>query len=77
MLPAGPQPENDAMPSVPVNLIHRIREEFEELPGLRLTLSEAARFWGLDLATCEEILASLLASGFLTKGADHRYRSLQ
>src|SRR5262247_2058647 len=26
-------------------LVQRIREEFEEAPGLRFTLGEAARFW--------------------------------
>ena len=57
-----------------VKLFYRIREEFEEAPDLRLSVSEAARFWGLDLATCEEVLKRLLASGFLAKGADQRYR---
>lgn len=55
-------------------LVQRIREEFEDAPGLRMTLSEAARFWGLDLATCERVLSDLLAAGFLTRGDDQRYR---
>ncbi|HLG54659.1 MAG TPA: hypothetical protein VI485_04975 [Vicinamibacterales bacterium] len=55
-------------------LVQRIREEFEEAPGLRLTLSEGARFWGLDLVTCERVLAELLAAGFLSRGDDARYR---
>jgi Fic family protein len=55
-------------------LVQRIREEFEEAPGLRVTLSEAARFWGLDLATCERVLTELLSAGFLARGADERYR---
>src|SRR6185503_14617330 len=29
-------------------LVQRIREEFEDAPNLRLTVSEAARFWALD-----------------------------
>ena len=62
------------MTTVLVKLLYRIREEFEEAPDLRLNVSEAARFWGLDLATCEEMLSRLLASGFLAKDADQRYR---
>jgi Fic family protein len=54
-------------------LVQRIREEFEEIPGLRFTVAEAARFWALDLATCERVLAQLLSSGFLARGADDRY----
>jgi DNA-binding IclR family transcriptional regulator len=54
-------------------LVQRIQEEFEEAPGLRLTINEAARFWGLDGATCERLLTELLLIGFLRKGADQRY----
>src|SRR4051812_6469038 len=43
-------------------LVQRIREEFEYAPDLRMTASEAARFWGLDLATCERVLTELLVS---------------
>ena len=55
-------------------LVQWIREEFEEAPGLRVTLIEAARFWALDLATCERVLMELLRSGFLARGDDDRYR---
>ena len=33
-------------------LVQRIREELEGLPDFRMNATEAARFWGLDLATC-------------------------
>ena len=65
------------MTTVLVKLSYRIREEFEEAPDLRLSVSEAARFWGLDLATCEEVLAQLVTTGFLARGADQRYRPLR
>ena len=54
-------------------LTQRIREEFEEAPGLRLTVDEGARFWGLDLHTCEQVLSHLFTVGFLTMGRDRRY----
>ena len=57
-----------------LKLTQRIREEFEEAPGLRVTVPEAARFWGLDEATCERVLMHLFAAGFLVIGLDRRYR---
>lgn len=62
------------METVLVNLVQRIREEFEEAPGLSLTLSEASPFWGLDDPTCERVLAQLLKTGFLSLGVDGRFR---
>jgi hypothetical protein len=57
-------------------LVQRIREEFEEAPDLRMTVGEAARFWALDVTTCERVLTELLRSGFLARGADERYRQV-
>ena len=62
-----------AVEAVLVNLVQRIREEFEEAPGLRVSVREAARFWGLDEETCGQVLAQLLATGFLAAGRDGRY----
>jgi hypothetical protein len=56
-----------------VKLTQRIREEFEEFPGLRVTVSEGARFWGLDEQTCEQVLAYLFSVRFLTRSGDQRY----
>ena len=47
--------------------VQRIREEFEYFPGLRLTAGEAARFWGLESSTCQQVLTELLAAGFLAR----------
>jgi hypothetical protein len=57
-----------------IKLAQRIREEFDDVPGLRITVAEAARFFGLDDVTCEWVLARLLTAGFLATGADQRYR---
>jgi hypothetical protein len=57
-------------------LTQRIREEFEEAPGLRLTVREGARFWDLDEMTCRQVLARLRAAGFLTMDSDNRYRQV-
>ena len=63
-----------AVEAVSLNFVQRIREEFEEVPGLRLTIREAARFWGLDEETCGHVLAELQATGFLGRGGDGLYR---
>lgn len=54
-------------------LVQRIREEFEYFPELRLTAGEAARFWALDIATCQRVLTELLTAGFLMRDGDERY----
>jgi hypothetical protein len=54
-------------------LVQRIGEEFENLPNLHMTEIEAARFWGLDLVTCQQVLAELLASRFVRLDGNQRY----
>jgi DNA-binding IclR family transcriptional regulator len=49
------------------DLAARCRGEFLEMPGMRLTLPQAARFLGIDSTTCEQTLDHLVRSGFLRK----------
>src|SRR5258707_5008050 len=35
-------------------LTQRIRREFDEAPGLQLTVAEGVRFWSLDVETCAD-----------------------
>ena len=58
--PAAPSP----------NLLARIRSEFMEMPGLRLTLIQARRLFALDVVTCAAALTALEAAGFLTRTRD-------
>ena len=46
-------------------LVRRIRGEFEEMPGLRLTLTQASRLWGVDRHACEAAVDSLVSAAFL------------
>ncbi len=46
-------------------LLHRVRAEYEEMPGLCLTRAQAMRLWGLDGVACEAILAALVDVGYL------------
>ena len=54
-------------------LLRRIRGEFKEMPGLRLTKKQAARLWGLDSMECDQLLAELVAAGFLRRTLDGSY----
>jgi hypothetical protein len=45
--------------------VERVRGNFLEMPGLRLTVPQAARLWGLDVPSCEAVLAVLVRSSFL------------
>jgi hypothetical protein len=49
----------------PDALLHRVRGEFAEMPGLRLTVGQAARLWGMDRATCQAVIDALIGSSFL------------
>jgi hypothetical protein len=46
-------------------VVRRIREEFREMPGLRLTLAQATRLWGLEHDTCRAVIDRLVSSAFL------------
>lgn len=46
-------------------LIHRVRSEFVEIPGPRVTVAQATRLWGLDRAACEAVIDALVTSEFL------------
>jgi DNA-binding IclR family transcriptional regulator len=54
-------------------LLQRIRSEFLEMPGLNLTLAQAARLWALDQSTSERLLGELVRAGFLSKGRNGAY----
>ena len=46
-------------------LIDRVRAEFVEMPGLELTLPQAARLWNLTLDDSRSIVDVLTTPGFL------------
>jgi hypothetical protein len=51
-------------------LLRRIREEFREMPGLRVTPAQATRLWGLENETCRAVIDALVAAAFLRWTAD-------
>ena len=46
-------------------LVQRVRNEFIEMPGLQLTLPQAARLWGLDQAASRQVIDALVEGSFL------------
>ena len=46
-------------------ILDRVRGEFNEMPGLRLTPEQAARLWNMDPRACAEVLRRLVAASFL------------
>ena len=51
-------------------IVERVRGEFREMPGLALTLGQAARLWSLDAQMCADVLAQLVSAGFLCQRSD-------
>jgi hypothetical protein len=57
-------------------LHQRIRAEYNEMPGLRLTLAQAARFFNLERQYCEDVLTTLVSCGALwTNGREFLIRN--
>jgi DNA-binding IclR family transcriptional regulator len=56
-----------------VRLLERIRAEFAEMPGLRLTRNDATRLWSLPEETCDRILQELERAGYLRRLDDGAY----
>jgi hypothetical protein len=54
-------------------LLLRVRGEFAEMPGLRLTAAQACRLWGVDPTTCGAMLTTLVDANFLFRTRDGAY----
>jgi hypothetical protein len=50
--------------------LRRVKGEYLEMPGLRLTPAQAQRLWGLDRESCEALLGALVDARFLCKTPD-------
>ena len=45
--------------------LRRVKGEYLEMPGLRLTQAQAQRLWGLDRESCQALLGALVDTRFL------------
>ena len=57
-------------------ILSRIRSEYLEMPGLKLTCAQAQRLWAIDQQTCSEVLDSLTEDRFLSRRDDGTYARL-
>ena len=51
-------------------VLQRIQGEFVEMPGLRLTVAQAQRLWGLERDVCDALLGALVDARFLSQTRD-------
>jgi hypothetical protein len=60
-----PEKERKEGPMELEAILRRVRAEFVEMPGLRLTPAQATRLWGLEGDACHTVINALVASSFL------------
>ena len=58
---------------MPFALLTRIRAEYLEMPGLRLTIPQAQRLCGVEGASCKTVLDALVTERFLCLKPDGSY----
>ena len=56
-----------------LRVTERIRAEFQEMPGMRLTGEQIARLCGIERHRCTEALERLLAAHYLQLAEDGSY----
>jgi len=57
-------------------LLSRIRAEYLDMPGLRLTLHQAQRLCGVERALCKAVFDALVAEKFLHVTSDGAFARL-
>ena len=50
--------------------LRKVKGEYLNMPGLRLTAAQAQRLWGLDRESCHALLGALVDTKFLYKTRD-------
>jgi hypothetical protein len=58
------------------SVVRRVRAEYLEMPGLRLTVGQVQRLCGIEPVLCRAVLASLVESKFLGVNPDGTYGRL-
>jgi hypothetical protein len=51
-------------------LLQRVREQYREMPGLKLTKPQATRFFGVAPSVCAAMLRALVMENFLSRTED-------
>lgn len=53
----------------------RVRGEYLEMPGHRLTIAQAMRLWGVDEELGAHVLERLVRDGFLRRAGPYYFRA--
>jgi hypothetical protein len=64
---------NDVRANAVREALLRAEGEYREMPGLSLTMPQAARLWALDFSTCELILTNLIERRILKRALNGTY----
>jgi hypothetical protein len=51
-------------------LLQRVREEYRDMPGLKLTKPQATRLFGVAPSVCAAVLRALVMDDFLSRTED-------
>jgi hypothetical protein len=54
-------------------MLNRVRAEYLEMPGLRLTAEQTGRLCGVERALCQNVLDALVVEKFLCMTSDGQY----
>jgi hypothetical protein len=55
------------------DVINRVRAEYLEMPGMRLTNRQVQRLCGIDAAVCKDVLETMVETNFLSIKPDGTY----
>ena len=58
-------------------LLDRVKGEFLEMPGLRLTEMQARRLWGLDAPSCAALMDALIETRFLFRTREGAFMRIE
>jgi hypothetical protein len=61
------------MMTVPKDIVERVRSEYLEMPGMRLTPPQLQRLFGIAPSLCDAVLESMVQSRFLAVRPDGTY----
>jgi len=59
--------------TLPQDIVERVRSEYLEMPGMRLTPRQLQRLCGIGPSLCNAVLESMVAARFLTVRPDGTY----
>jgi hypothetical protein len=51
-------------------LLQRVREQYRDMPGLKLTKPQATRLFGVAPSVCAAMLRALVRENFLSRAGD-------